>query len=372
MYFRDIPGQKDYKERLIRSVKEERISHAMLIHGPEGCGKLALAIAYARYLSCTGSKEDDACGACASCQKYNKLVHPDLHFSFPASAKESESGVDDLLSVWRNALLENPFMNQHNWYEKIGLENKQGIIGTRQSSEIIRKIGMKAYESDYKVLIMWLPERMNAASGNKLLKMIEEPPKQTVFLLVSESPDDILTTIRSRTQILRIPKIKSEDIRLALQKKSEYEPEEIENAVRLANGNYNLAITSLQADEQNKSNFDRFVKLMRMSYAREVAQIIEWVDETSALSREKQKLFLLNSLRLIRENFMLNLGRNDLTHVTAYENDFSIKFSRFVNKENVMYIYRELNDAYNHISAYGYPRIVLLDMSLKMVRYLHI
>lgn len=371
MYFREIPGQDELKSRLIRSVKDERISHALLMHGPEGCGKLALAISFARYLSCTNRQETDACGVCPSCKKYNKLAHPDLHFSFPTSAADKDPGVDDLLETWRSALLENPFMNQYNWYEKIGLENKQGIIGTKQSSAIIRKLGMKAFESDYKVLIMWLPERMNAFSANKLLKLIEEPPRQTVFILVSESPDDILPTIRSRTQILRIPKIKSEDVKAALRQKTGASDEIIENAVRLSNGNFNLAVTSIQADEQNKTNFERFVNLMRLAYKKEVVNIIEWVDEMAGLSREKQKLFLLNALRLIRENFMINLGKSEVTHMAGYEDEFSIKFSRFVNAENVAHIYQELNDAYNHISAYGYARIVLLDMSLKMVRYLH-
>ncbi len=371
MYFREIPGQEVIKKRLIKSVAEERVSHALLLHGPEGCGKLAIAIAFARYLSCSNPEENEACGECPSCLKYNKLAHPDLHFSFPASAREGESGVDDLLETWRRALLENPYMNQYNWYEKIGLENKQGIIGTRQSSVIIRKLAMKAYESDYKVLIMWLPERMNAFSANKLLKLIEEPPRQTVFILVAENPDDILPTIRSRTQILRIPKMNSSDVEKALKEKTDASDEVIENAVRLSNGNFNLALSSLLSDEQNKANFDRFVSLMRIAYAKDVVKIIEWVDEFSGLSREKQKLFLLNALRLIRENFMLNLGKSKLTHMAAYENEFSQKFSRFINPDNIAHIYQELNDAYNHISAYAYARIVLLDMSLKMVRYLH-
>lgn len=372
MYFRDIPGQQEIKKRLLNSVKDERISHALLFHGPAGSGKLAIAVAFARYISCTDRGEADACGKCPSCIKINKLAHPDLHFSFPASAKESDSGVDDLLDTWRTALLENPFMNQYNWYEKIGLENKQGIISTRESSAIIRKLGLKAFESDYKILIIWLPERMNAQSANKLLKMIEEPPMNTLFILVSESPDDILPTIRSRTQILRIPRIKDEEVRNFLRQKTNVSGEVIENAVKLSNGNLNLALASVQADEQNQGNFDRFVQLMRMAYAKDIEGLIGWVDKVAALSREKQKLFLLYSLRLIRENFMIHMNREDITHMAAYESEFSVKFSRFVKPSNVNQIYEELNLAWNHISANGYARIVFLDMSLKMLSYLHL
>ncbi|MBE0654947.1 MAG: DNA polymerase III subunit delta' [Bacteroidales bacterium] len=370
MYFKDIPGQREIKKRLINSVHENRISHALLFHGPEGSGKLALAIAYARYISCTSRGADDACGICASCVKYNKLAHPDLHFSFPSSARDSDSVVEDLMVKWRAAVLENPYMNQYNWYEKIGLENKQGIIGTKESSQIIRKLSLKSYESEYKILIMWFPERMNGYSANKLLKLIEEPAGKTLFVLVSENPDDVLPTIRSRTQILRIPKIKDEDVRIALEMNG-VSPELVKDSVRLANGNFNLALASVQADEQNKTNFDRFMRLMRLAFAKKVNGLIDWVDEISRLSREQQKLFLLYSLRLVRENFMISMGKENMTHMAGYEQDFSAKFSKFIKLGNVGHIYEELNAAYNHISANGYARIVFLDMSLKMIRFLH-
>lgn len=372
MYFRDIPGQHEIKKRLVKSVTEGRISHALLFYGPEGCGKLALAIAYAGYISCTQRGENEACGECPSCKKYNKLAHPDLHFVFPASAKDSDSGVDDLLDSWRTAVLENPFLNQYNWYEKIGLENKQGIISTKESSAIIRKLGLKSFESEYKILIIWLPERMNAYSANKLLKIIEEPPRNTLFILVSENPDNILPTIRSRTQILRVPRIGDEYIRETLEKESDASSEAIRNAVKLSNGNLNLALASIRADEQNQSDFNRFVSLMRLAYGKDIAGLIDWVDQASGLSREKQKLFLLYSLRLIRENFMLNMNREDITHMAGYESDFSVRFSKFIKPANINQVYDEMNLAYNQISAYGYARIVLLDMSLKMVSYLHL
>ncbi len=373
MYFRDIPGHQGIKQRLIHSARDGRVSHAQMFSGPEGCGKLALALAYARYICCTDRQEDDACGKCLSCIKFNKFVHPDLHFVFPApsAASGSESASDNLLEKWRGALMENPYMNQYQWYERIGMENKQGMIGTKESSEIMRKLSLKAYESEYKVLVMWLPERMNATAANKLLKLIEEPPPGTVFLLVSETPEEVLPTVRSRTQMVRIPRMSDEAIEEGLRATFQLGEDLIRDAVRLANGNFNKALAAVRTDEQNRENFTRFVSLMRLCYAKRVAELIGWAEEVSGIGRERQKLFLANAMRLVRENFMLNLGENDITHMAGYESDFSMKFSAFIHAENVLPIYEELNLAYNHISANAYARIVLLDLSLKIIRLLH-
>ncbi len=370
MYFRDIPGHRDVKERLIHSVREGRISHAQMFSGPEGCGSLPLALAYARYISCTDRQETDACGKCPSCVKYNKFVHPDLHFAFPApSATTGESPV--LTDKWREALIENPFMDQFRWYERIGMENKQGLIGTKESSEIIRKLSLKSYESEFKILVMWLPERMNAYAANKLLKLIEEPPPGTVFLLVSEKPGEVLPTIQSRTQMVRLSRISDEAIREALRAKFNVSDELLTNAVRIANGNFSKALSAIMSDEQNRYNFEKFVGLMRMCFAKQVAGLMDWSEEIAGIGRERQKLFLANAMRLVRENLMLNMGKNEMTHMTAYENEFSVKFSRFIHPENVFSLYEELNLAYNHISANAYARIVLLDLSLKIIRLLH-
>ncbi len=375
MYFRDIPGQQEIKRRLIHSVKEARISHAQMFYGPAGSGKLALALAYARYISCTGRQEDDSCGRCPSCVKYDKLAHPDLHFVFPAASSSSSSGgesqADQYLEKWREALTGNPYLNPYQWYEQIGMENKQGIINTKESSSVIRKLTLKSYESEYKILIMWLPELMNATAANKLLKLIEEPPAGTVFILVSETPEDVLPTIQSRAQMIRVSRMSDETIRKALKERFEIGDELVDDAVRMANGDYNKALAAIKTDEQQKQNFDKFVRLMRLSYGKKVAELIEWTDEIAGIGREKQKLFLAYSMRLIRENFMLNLSKKEITHMSAYEEDFSGKFSRFIHEKNVFPLYEELNLAYNHISANGYARIVLLDLALKTIRLLH-
>ena len=379
MLFRDIPGQEQIKKKLIHTVTEGRVSHAQLFYGPEGSGKLALALAYARYICCDNRNESDSCGVCHSCIKYNKYVHPDLHFVYPATSatkKESdeENGENSKLvnfqEKWREALLENPYMDQFQWYERIGMENKQGLIGTKESSEIIRKLSFKSYESEYKILIMWLPERMNAYSSNKLLKIVEEPPPFTVFLLVSENYGEILPTILSRTQMIKIPAIQDEDILKALTEKHMASPELAEDAVRLANGNYNLALSYIRPEGNNKEHFEVFVSLMRFCYALNITDILSWVEKISAIGREKQKLFLSYAMRMLRENYLVNIGKKEITHMAAYENELSVKFSKFIHNENVFELYDEFNKAYNHISANGYARIVLLDMSLQILRLL--
>ncbi len=374
MYFRDIPGQKEIKESLVHTVREGRISHAQMFHGPEGSGKLALALAYAQYISCTDQQDEDSCGKCASCIKYAKLVHPDLHFVFPATSpsttKSDETPVEKALEKWREIIIENPFFDQYQWYDRIGIENKQGMIGVKESAEIIRKLNLKSYESDFKILIMWLPERMNATAANKLLKMIEEPPPGTVFILVSETPEEVLPTILSRTQMIKIPRLSDEDVRVALKSRLDISEDLIEDAVILANGNFNKALSSLMEDGQNRSNFEQFVSFMRICYAFSMVDLVEWVEEMSKTGREKQKMFLSYGLRMVRENFLVNTGHTKIAHMAKYENEWSIKFSRFINGKNIIDIYEELNLSYNHISANVNAKIVFLDAGLKIGKML--
>jgi DNA polymerase III subunit delta' len=259
-------------------------------------------------------------------------------------------------------------MDQFQWYEKIGIENKQGLISAKESNEIIRKLMMKSYESEYKVLIMWLPERMNASSANKLLKLIEEPPPFTLFLLVSETPGEIIPTILSRTQMVKIPKMQSEDIRRGLLTRFELSSEIVEDATTLADGNFNRALAFVQPDDTNKQSFERFVAFMRACYGKSITGLMTWVDEISALGRERQKLFLIYGLRMLRENFLMNLGKNEILHMAGYEHEWSIKFSPFINERNIFGLYEEFNNAYKHISANGYARIILTDMGLNVVK----
>ena len=367
MFFRDIPGQSEIKENLRKTVRDSRISHAQIFYGPEGSGKLALALAFAQYISCNERNGEDACGSCPSCIKYSKLSHPDLHFVIPTANTEKKNENDSpVLEKWRETIIENPYIDQHQWYEIIGIENKQGLINSKESGEIIRKLNLKSYESDYKILIMWLPERMHAALANKLLKIIEEPPPETLFLMVSENTEDVLTTIKSRSQLVKIPKLKDEEIRDELKKRFDLDDQLIEDIVKLSDGNFNKAINSVQSDGINSYNFEMFVSFMRACYSAKIPDLMNWVDDIAKTGRERQKLFLQYGMRMFRENLLLNSNLKDMSHMAKYEDDWSVKFSRFITTKNITGLYEEFNTAYNHITANAYARIVFLDLGLKI------
>jgi DNA polymerase-3 subunit delta' len=372
MFFRDVIGQKEIKKKLIQTVVDDRISHAQLFSGPEGSGNLALALAYAQFISCNDRQENDSCGICPSCNKYLKYIHPDLHFVYPVNKTEevtkNDPVSDDFIFKWREMLLENPYSTLFQWYDKIGIENKQGIINTKESSEIIRKLNLKTFESDYKVMIIWMPEKMHPTSANKLLKIIEEPFENTVFLLITENPEQIIPTILSRTQILKIPGIEESALFEALKSKFQLSDEELQDTIRLSEGSYNKAIEFIQRSEETEMNFDRFATIMRLAYIRNFVGIFEWVEQISALVREKQKNFLIYALRLVRENYQLNMGNMNLVRLSAKEKEFAGKFSAFINHKNASQIAEEFNKACLHIEANAYARIVFFDMALKLVK----
>ena len=371
MQFSKVAGHIKLKQRLVQSADNKRVPHAQLFFGMEGTGSLALALAYATYLSCGERLDGDSCGTCPSCQKYEKLVHPDLHFVVPVSTTKSitkDPVTDDFIADWRSAFLNNPYITPHQWYQHIGLENKQGIINKKESEGIMRKLNLKSFESDFKIMIIWMPEKMNPTASNKLLKLIEEPPPMTVFLLVSEDPDQIIPTIRSRTQLIKVPGIRDEDLMQELEEKQVAGMEEIRNAVKLAGGSYNMAIEILETGEESQYHLETFVQIMRLAYSRNLQDIFAWVEEVATLGRERQKAFLAYALRMVRENFILNVGQDELVRLTSREMEFSQKFSPFIHAENAPAIVEELNQACVHIEANAYARIVLLDFALKLVK----
>lgn len=380
MLFKEIIGQEKIKKRLIQTVKDNRISHAQLFLGPEGSGKLALAIAYAQYICCENKKNtntiDDSCGSCLSCKKYQKLIHPDLHFVFPVAKTkkvDKDSPVsDDFIYEWRTSILESPYIQLNQWLELINVENKQGIIYTEESNEIIKKLNLKSFESEYKVMIIWMPEKMHTTAANKLLLMIEEPPPKTLFLLVSENAGQIIQTILSRTQLIKIPKIDNNSLLEYIRSSDKFDlkEQEINNIVRLANGNYIKALDIINSSHEHSYNFEMFKQLMRNCYKNKILDIIKWVDEISKVGREKQKSFLLFSLRMIRENFILNIKHNEIVYLTDEEADFSQKFSPFINQQNIFQLADELNKAHYHIERNANNKIVFLDLSLRLTKLL--
>ncbi len=254
------------------------------------------------------------------------------------------------------------------WYDWIGIENKQGLLNRKESEEIIRKLSFKSFESDYKFLIIWLPEKMNASSANILLKLIEEPPEKTIFLLVSEHPEQIVSTILSRTQAVKLSRIDDKVLFQALADKYDLTNEEISNTVRLAKGSYIQALEMILSFEENQINFERFVQIMRLCYSRSFLEINAWVEEMSVMGREKLKNFFIYALRLVRENFILNLQSKELVYLTKKEEEFSKKFHPFINGNNVVHIYKELNKASEDIERNAYAKIVLFDMVLHLMK----
>ena len=370
MFFKEVIGQNATKQRLIQSVRGERVSHAQLFAGPRGTGKLALAIAYAQYVACTNRQEMDSCGECASCKKYRKLIHPDLHFVFPVikTPRFKEPVSDNFLEEWRQMVGQNPYFSSAQWFDRIGVENAQGMIYAHQSEEIIRKLNLKSYEAEYKVMIIWLPEKMHVACANKLLKMIEEPPVKTLFILITENEEDIISTIRSRCQLIIIPPIDASTLEKAIGALPEAEGVDIRNIVHLAKGSYSKALDLLQPDEQTLFNLERFKELMRSAYGRKFTDLFKWVDQLAGIGREKQKSLLNYCLIILRENFIYNLKNRNLTFMNEEEADFSKRFSPFINERNITELSEVFETAFNHIGMNGNPRIIFTDVAFKITK----
>lgn len=372
MNFSNIPGQKEIKEKLLRSVREERVSHAQLFAGSEGCGSMALALAYARYISCENRTSSDSCGICKSCVKYEKLIHPDLHFVFPVikGKKATDPVSDTYIEEWREFVKKSPYFNLNNWMDSIEVGNSQGMIFASEASEIIKKLSLKTFESDFKIMIIWLPEKMHQATANKLLKMIEEPPEKTLFILVSEEPDKVIPTILSRCQLIKIPSFTSSEIEKYLIDTFRIPAEKAMDLARVSNGNISRAIELCENEDSSLANLERFKSLMRYAWKRDILSIITWAEEISGTGREAQKNFITFSMRILRENLMLSLDqmKNSLVYLTGDEASFSGKFHPFITKDNIYPLSDEFNLVYSHIESNGNAKIIFLDLALKVTR----
>jgi DNA polymerase-3 subunit delta' len=372
MNFSQIPGQAAIKDKLIRSVQEERVSHAQIFAGPEGCGSMALALAYARYVSCENRNGDDSCGTCKSCVKYEKMIHPDLHFVFPVikGKKATDPVSDNYIQEWRDFVSRSPYFTINDWFDYIEVGNAQGMIFASEASEIIKKLSLKTFESDFKIMIIWLPEKMHQATANKLLKMIEEPPAKTLFLLVSEEADKVIPTILSRCQMVKIPAFSAEDIQNYISSRYSLPPDKAEETARVSNGNIIRATELCEHEESSLTDLDFFKRLMRFAWKRDIIGIINWSEEIASAGRENQKNFVSFSLRLLRENLMLSLGqlKNRIVYLAGEEASFSGKFHPFINENNINALTDEFNLAYSHIEANGNAKIIFLDLALKVTR----
>ena len=371
MYFADIIGQEEIKAHLRRFVDENRLAHALLFTGPRGNGKLPLAVALAHYLLCGGRNGEDACGNCPTCTKVNKLIHSDLHFVFPVIKKKSGSDSapvsDDYIGEWRELFTKKPYFTYADWLAKLDIENQQPMIYERESSEILRKLSMQSREGGWKIVIIWLPEKMKEACSNKLLKIIEEPPKDTLFILVSEEPEKIIPTILSRTQRVHIPALSCGEIAHAMSQRYGLTQADAQMVAARSAGSWEQAEAQLRVDADNEQFLDLFTKLMRIAYARNIREMKKWSEQVAAMGREKQKHLLEYCQRMIRENFIMNFKRNEMLYMSDSEREFSIRFSPYVNERNIFGIVDELSQAQRHIEQNVNAKMVFFDMSLRMI-----
>lgn len=367
MLFRDIVGQEDVKQQLRLSVREGRIPHASLFYGPTGVGKLQLALAYAQYLNCAHRTDEDSCGQCPTCLQYQKMQHPDLHLAFPIVKSDAGDTCDDFVGQFRSLVMEQGYFDLDDWHRQLGVETKQSAIYEKESSEILRKLSLKSFGDGYKVMIIWQPEKMNTVCANKLLKLLEEPPEKTVFVLVSDQPELLLATILSRVQQVAIPRLTSEEMRSA----------GVEGDIaHIANGSYLVAKRLMKESENSSQMLDDFIALMRRAWLvgkkKDYAALQEmrkWSQEIAdaKVGRERQKAFLQYAQRQVRENYIYNLSHPEMNYQTAAERQFSTKFAPFINTDNVEKIMAELEKAEVQISQNGNAKMIFFDLCLQMI-----
>ena len=370
MRFQEVIGQEEVQERLVKMVREDRLPHAMMLCGPEGAGKMALATAFACYLLERPETRDLADSQ--ESPMLRKLEHPDLHFTFPTIKLPSMSTdhkpvSDDFAKEWHELIMGGPYFTMDQWMQAMGGENQQAIITAGESDNLVRKLSLKSSQGGYKVSVVWLPERMNIECANKLLKLIEEPPQQTVFIMVCEEPDKLLETIRSRVQRIDVKRIENDTLEQALVERRGIDGQSAHRIARLANGNWLKALDELQVGSENELFLDMFISLMRLAYQRKIKDLRKWSETMAAFGREKQKRWLTYFLRMIRENFMYNFHQEELNYMTQKEEDFARNFARFVNEANILPINDLANRSLRDIGQNANAKIVFFDFAMQMI-----
>ena len=372
MTFDEVIGQKEAKERLLQMESEQRLPHAIMLCGPAGCGKMALALVFASHLLTDGNPQATDIQRRQAEAMLSKWEHPDLHFTYPVirpagTSAEHKMTSDDFGREWHEMLMKGPYFTLDQWLSEMDAANQQATIGVGQSDELLRKLSLKSSQGGYKISIIWLPERMNQECANKLLKLLEEPPTQTVFILVCQEPELLLETIRSRVQRIDIKKIDTDSIRQALIEQRGIDEDSAMRIARLANGSWLNALSELDASNENHLFFDMFVMLMRLAYMRNIHDLKKWSETAAGYGREKQKRMLSYFLRLVRENFMYNFRKPELVYMSQEEENFARNFARFINEANVVEISELLQRCIRDISQNANGKIVFFDLCLKII-----
>lgn len=372
MQFKDIIGQRQVIDRLLSSYRENRVAHTQLFLGQEGSGAFALALAFAQYINCEQKQEGDSCGKCASCLKYERFSHPDLHFFFPTTTNDKvkkDPKSELFLDEFREYLTESRgYITQNGWYEQLKVGNKQGMINVRDASDIIAKTSLKPYEAPYKIIMIWMAEKLNDATSNKLLKTFEEPPENTIIMLVAERYEMLLPTVRSRAQLIKVPKIGIEDMQKALKERLEFDENAAGEIAVMSSGSWNLAQDLADNSEEVKANFVTFRQWLRHCFKPDnYLELNKFISELGRLGREKQKAMLNYGLEMVHLCMLHNQDHGSLVVKNGEELEFSKKLAPFITPDNQEEIYSLLNEAVYHIERNAHPGILFSDLSFKLI-----
>lgn len=370
MQFKDVIGLENQKQQLIKDVQNDRISHAQLFLGKTGFGGLPLALAFVQYLFCKERSGTDSCGVCASCKKVSALQHPDLHFAFPTVQTITQTS-DPQFGLWREAVSTNPYFNLNNWIEKSDDKGRNPIISRHQSQEIIKKLSLKSYEGGYKVSVIWMADVMNDTCANKLLKIIEEPPAKTIFLLLAENQATLMPTILSRTQLLKVKQLSDDNLTQWLKGQGVLSTDVIESIVSRADGDINQAIEMLGSTGENNENREDFIQLMRVCYKKDVIPMLDWAAKMADKGREQQKNFLHYGLYMIRQSMMKNYTDSQLVRASAEEKAFLERFARFISGNNVLPFNQLFNDAHYSVVRNANAKLLFTNITFEVMRYIH-
>ena len=365
MLYSQLVGEKETKVRLLRMVNEQRVPHALLFAGPDGGGNLPAAFTFAQHLFCQDKKDNGPCNSCSTCLKVSKLAHPDLHIVFPIVQSAEIKICGPYLGEFRTAFLNNPYLRTNEWYSELSADKKQLSISVSEANEILKKLSYTSYEGSYKVMVIWLPEKMNAQAQNTILKVLEEPTQKTIFILVSPQPEQLLTTILSRVQQIPFGNSHPKEIAEALILNHDLQADKAAEIALLANGNYAEALSLLNNTEDETGFLDQFQSFMRLAFAFDYAKILPWVDEHATNNREKHKQFFQYGLEVFRDCLMYNYGNRDLLRMNGKEIQFLEKFAPFIRQDNYERLIEEFNTNYYYIERNANPKLVFMDLFIK-------
>jgi DNA polymerase III subunit delta' len=371
MQFSEVLGQQDLKKRLIQGVKNGRISHAQMWLGNAGYGGLPLALAYCQYLFCEQPSDNDSCGTCSACQKVHKLQHPDLHFAFPIVLSEGDIS-DKFYADWRQQIADNPYFDLNQWTLLIDDKGRKPIIGNQESQNILKKLRLKSYEGTYKIMLIWMAEEMNETAANKLLKILEEPPEKTLFLLLVENPDRILTTILSRTQLIKIPQIDSTSLASRLIEEFNLHMTDADSVAYMSEGSWIAAHELASSGARNSDSRELFINGFRCAYKKDVIDMMHWANNLASLSREEQKGFLKYGLHLFRQSLLFSYTDEKLIRLSKEELDFVRNFSRFVTGNNFENLYDLFSKSHYYIERNANSKILFTDLIFQVMKLIHL